>query len=118
HFQSKTALQLQILEHARERFVRLVVEPALKAPRGEPRVRAIFERWMGWPAAAGLEGGCFFVAAATELDDRPGPARDVLVQQQRDWLEMIANVVRTAVAEGHFQKSVDPEQVAFEMYGI
>src|SRR2546425_8386887 len=28
-----------------------------------------------------------FVAAATELDDRPGPARDFVVRSQRDWLE-------------------------------
>jgi Tetracyclin repressor-like, C-terminal domain len=65
-----------------------------------------------------MAGGCFFVAAATELDDRPGPARDVLVRQQKDWLDVIANVTRTAVAEKHFKKDVDPEQFAFELYGI
>jgi hypothetical protein len=31
---------------------------------------------------------------------------------------VIANVVRTAIAVGHFRRGVDPELVAFELYGI
>jgi len=118
HFRSKEALEVSLLEHAAARFVEHVIKPALAAPRGEPRVREVFRRWMEWPEASRMAGGCFFVAAATELDDRPGPARDVLVRQQKDWLELIANVARTAIAEKHFQKRVDPEQFAFELYGI
>jgi len=118
HFRSMEALQVKVLEHAAERFVAVVIKPALAAPRGEPRVRAVFERWRGWLKENDAHGGCFFVAAATELDDRPGPARDVLVRQQKDWLEVLANVARTAVNEGHFLKNVDPEQFAQELFGI
>src|SRR4029434_3582569 len=50
HFQSQESLQLQLLDHTRARFVDLVVRPALAAPRGEPRVRELFRRWL--PAAA------------------------------------------------------------------
>lgn len=118
HFKSKEALQVQVLEHAAERFVDAVVKPALKEPRGEPRLRALFERFIAWPLRQDLPGGCPFVAATAELDDRPGPARDLLVRQQRDWLETIATVAKTAVTEGHFRWDVDPEQVAYEMHGI
>jgi AcrR family transcriptional regulator len=118
HFRSKEALQAQLIEHAAAQFSEKVVLPALKAPRGEPRVRAVFEHWLRWPKVSDLPGGCFFIAASTELDDRPGPARDALVRHQKDWLDVMANVVRTAVHEGHFRESVDPEQVAFEVYGI
>jgi AcrR family transcriptional regulator len=117
HFKSKEALQLQVLEFGIERFVDTVVKPALAAPRGERRVRALFERWIEWPKSSGL-AGCMFVALATELDDRPGPVRERLVQSQRDWLDVIANCVRTAVVEGDFRKQVDPEQFAHELYGI
>ena len=65
-----------------------------------------------------MRGGCLFVQAAAELDDRPGPARDVLVQQQRDWLDTIATVVRTGVSEGELREGTDCEQLAFELYGI
>ena len=81
-------------------------------------MRAIFEHWLAWAEAAVLEGGCLFVAAATELDDLEGPARDELVRQQRDWLELIANVARTGVAEGDFRPELDGEQIAHDLYGV
>jgi AcrR family transcriptional regulator len=118
HFQSKEALQLQTLRHAAELFVESVVRPALKAPRGEPRLRALFERWLTWAEADVLQGGCLFVAAATELDDLDGPVRDELVRQQRDWLELMANVARTGIGEGHFPKELDAEQVAYDLNGV
>ena len=117
HFKSKEALQLQVLEFAIERFVDTVIRPALAAPRGEKRVRALFERWMEWPRSSGL-AGCMFVALATELDDQPGPVRDRLVQSQKDWLEVIATSVRTGIAEGDFRADVDADQFAHELYGI
>ncbi|HSN91372.1 MAG TPA: TetR/AcrR family transcriptional regulator [Anaeromyxobacteraceae bacterium] len=117
HFGSKEGLQIKVLEHAAARFTEVVIRPALAAPRGEPRLRALFERWRRWPKESGMPGGCFFVQAAVELDDRPGPARDLLVRQQKDWLDVIATVIRTALAEGHFRKDVEPEQLAFEVYG-
>ena len=118
HFQSKEALQVQVLRHAADKFVGAVLRPALKAPRGEARVRQLFERWLEWPQVVPQPGGCIFVAAATELDDKPGPARDVLVELQRDWLEVLANAARTAVAVGDFHRSADPEQFAQDLYGI
>ena len=43
HFRSKEQLQLQVLEDARQRFVDIVIAPALKKPRGEARIRTMFE---------------------------------------------------------------------------
>lgn len=118
HFRSKEALEVQVLEHVAARFVDVVVKPALRAPRGEPRLRALFTRLLDWPVRSDLPGGCPIIAAASELDDRPGPARDLLVNQQKDWLDTLSNLARTAVAEGHFHKGLDAEQFAFELYGI
>jgi AcrR family transcriptional regulator len=118
HFHSKEALQVQVLQHTAELFVDRVVRPALKAPRGEARVTALFERWLDWAQADPLGGGCLFVAAATELDDLDGPARDELVRQQRDWLELIASVARTAVAEGELREDLDAEQLAHDLNGV
>lgn len=118
HFKSKEVLQVSVLEAAAARFVADVVRPALKVARGEPRFRALFDNLLAWPTRDDLPGGCPITAAVCELDDRPGPAREVLVRQQRDWLDTIATVVRTAIAEGHFRADVDAEQVAFEVWGI
>lgn len=116
HFQSKEQLQLQTLERARAKFVDVVVRPALAAERGETRLRTLFDRWLTWSATA-LEGGCIFTAAAAELDDQPGPLRDALVRNQRDWLELVATVAGTAVSEGQFRADLDLAQFAFQAHG-
>jgi AcrR family transcriptional regulator len=118
HFKSREALQVAVLEDAAERFRRTVVEPAYRARRGEGRVRALFERWLTWSEAQFQPGGCVFIASANDLDDRPGPVRDVLVRSQRDWLAALAQSVRAAVEEKHFKAAVGPEQFAFEMYAL
>lgn len=118
HFGSKEDLQLQVLELAVERFVETVVRPGLTAPRGEPRLRALFERWMSWPETSNLPGGCVFIATANELDDRPGTLRDRLVETQRDWLAVLARAARIAQEEGHFRPDLDADQFAYEMYAV
>lgn len=118
HFQSKEALQVQTLQFAAQLFVDRVIRVGLKSPRGEPRLRALFGRWLEWAEAGTTHSGCLFVSAATELDDRDGPVREELVRQQRDWLELIASLVTAAVKEGHFRPGLDAEQFAHDMHGV
>jgi len=118
HFASKEALQLDVLAAAAEKFMEIVVRPAFSASRGEPRVRALFGRWMLWERDESLPGGCVFMHAIAELDDRPGPARDALVAWQRQWLEALARAARIAVETGHFRADLDPELFAFQQYGV
>lgn len=118
HFQSKEALQLQVLDYGAARFVERVVRPALAEPRGEPRVRALFEHWLEWTQSSPLPGGCVFVQAAVELDDRPGPVRDRLVGFQRQWLDVLATTLRKGIAAGAFHDAADPEQFAHDVYGV
>ncbi len=115
HFGSKESLQLQVLAYSTERFTDEVIRPALKAPRGEPRLRDLFERWLEWDSA---EGGCPLVAASFELDDQPGPARDLLVRSQRDWADTIAMVFTGGITEGHFRSDADPRQFAQDVQGV
>jgi AcrR family transcriptional regulator len=118
HFRSKEALQIAVLEMAAERFRQTVVVHALRKPRGEPRIRELFERWLSWGEACSLDGGCIFVAASAELDDRPGPVREALVQTQRDLQATLAHAARIAIDEHHFRPDVDPEEFAFELYAL
>lgn len=118
HFQSKEALQIDVLNHAAQRFSDIVVSPALQEPRGAPRMRALFEGWLQWESDIALPGGCIFVAATTELDDRPGPVRDRLVELQRDWINVLRISVRKGIEAGLFRADLDAEQFAQDMYGI
>src|SRR3954469_13559424 len=74
HFKSKEALQLETLERARERFTDLVVRPTLAAPRGEARVRALFDHWLEWETQA-LKGGWLFVTGSAAVGRQPGGTR-------------------------------------------
>lgn len=119
HFKSKEALQIEVLEHARADFVQRVVGPAFATARGLPRLRAMFEGWMAWGLErVNREGGCVFLQAAAEYDDRPGDVRDCLVACQRDWAEALERAARLAVEEGHLAAGTDPGQFAFEVYGL
>ena len=119
HFSSKEGLQVALLEEATQRFVAQVIAPALRAARGRPRVEALFERWLRWGTQRDqLPGGCIFYAAGSELDDRPGAARDRLVAAQRDLQETLAQAVRIAKSEGHFRRDLDESQFVFEVFGI
>src|SRR3954470_3654513 len=84
HFGSKDELQLQVLHAAVAKFNETVVRPALAAPRGEPRIRAFFEHWLAWADNPEMPGGCIFVTASVELDDRPGPQRDFFAKAYGD----------------------------------
>jgi AcrR family transcriptional regulator len=115
HFGSKEALEVAVVEEASRQFIQDVMVPALRKPRGEPRVRALFENWMKWGARP---GGCFFVGVSSELDDRPGPQRDALVRDLKDWIDELAKAARIAVSEGHFRDDLDADLFAFELYSI
>jgi AcrR family transcriptional regulator len=117
HFRSKEALQLAVLDEARADFVATVVRPALVTPRGIPRLRVLFEHWENW-GRVGRPGCCLFVKAANEFDQQEGVVRDELVQAHRDLQDTIAQIARSAIAEGHFRADVDPEQIATDLYGI
>lgn len=118
HFQSKESLQIEVLNHAARRFSDSVVRPALHEPRGVPRMRALLERWLAWERDVALPGGCVFVAATAELDDRPGPVRDRLVELQREWINVLATSFGKGIEAGAFRAGADPEQFAQDMYGI
>jgi AcrR family transcriptional regulator len=115
HFQSKEKLQLEILEYAAAEFTELVFVPALKKPRGIPRIRALFDHWLAW---GGKAGGCPFIHAAVEFDDQPGPVRDQLVATQAQLIDALRKSAQIAKDDGQFQKNLDTEQFAYEFHAI
>ena len=117
HFGSREDLQLATLDYGGELFIRDVLLPALKEKRGLARLRAIFANWSEWVRHED-DGGCLFLAAASEYDDRPGPIRDRVIQQEADWREQLARAVQLAVDAGELAADTDPAQMAFEIYAI
>ena len=116
HFKSKEGLQLAVIDHVAEVFLQAVIRPALKAPRGRARLQALADSWLRWLADNEFGGGCFFVAASVEFQGRPGVVRTRLANHQRDWLELVENVARTAIAEGTLPADTELGRFAYEFH--
>ena len=116
HFGSREDLQLAVLELGGRRFMDNVLVPALKAPRGLPRLRAVVERWCDW--AHRFERGCVLLSAVSEYDGRDGVLHDAVVRQQAGWRGELEKAIGQAIAEGHLAAGTDAAQLAFEIYAF
>jgi AcrR family transcriptional regulator len=116
HFGSREDLQLAVLDSAGRRFFDGVLVPALRAPRGLPRLRAIVHNWFDWVRQT--SGGCVLLGSVTEYDDRPGALRDRVLEHNQRWRAELARAVGLAVDSGELASSTDPGQVVFELYAI
>lgn len=111
HFGSKEELQVATVRAAAEHFIREVVQPASREPEGAPRLRALRDAYIGYLEQRALPGGCFWGAASSEFDGRPGPVRDAVRRAVEAWL---GELERQAAAAG----VEDPRQLAFELYAL
>ncbi len=118
HFQSKENLQLAVLDFTAEEFAQKVVGPAIRRPRGEPRLLTLFDNWLKWALSEAQPGGCLFVAASTEFDDHPGPVQQKIRELQQRWFDVTVRAAAIAVEAGHFAEDTDPHQFAFELHSI
>lgn len=119
HFGGKDQLQLEVLKQATERFVDVVMRPAFRAARGEPRLKEMFKNWLEHlNDEMSLPGGSILIAASVELDDRPGVLRDFVQKAQKDLISNVERAAKLAVDEGHFRKDLDVEQFAWSMYSF
>ena len=109
HFGSKQELQLATVAAAAERFRTAVIEPAMSAPDGAPRLRAMGERYLDHLDL--YSGGCFWGATSAEYDDRPGPVRDAIAAALDGWTEELERQAAIAGVE-------DPERFAFELFAV
>ena len=118
HFGSKRELQLATIEVARETFVAEVLRPALGAPKGIQRLLAACEEFLSHVERRVFPGGCFFSAAAADVGTRPGPVRDSIAAQQREWLALLERLAREAEELGELDPGADPAQLAFELQAL
>lgn len=114
HFGSKEDLQLATIDTARSRFIAEVIRPAMEAEVGLPRLWKLCDQWLGYVQGGVCSGGCFFAAAASEFDSRPGQVRDRIAEIMKEWLGMLRKAIVESQEAGQMSKDVDPVQLAFE----
>jgi AcrR family transcriptional regulator len=117
HFGSREELQISVVREYNAKFEEEVFYPALAEPRGLPRLRALFERWVK-RVSVEIDSGCIYISGAVEFDDRPGPVRDALASMVRAWHGALERAIRIAVEEGHLKADTDALQLLFELHGL
>jgi AcrR family transcriptional regulator len=117
HFGSREELQISVIREYHARFEDEVFFPAIAEPRGLPRLRALFERWVR-RVSVELDSGCIYISGAVEFDDRPGPVRDALASMIRAWHDALERAIRLAVQAGDLRADTDTEQMLFEIHGL
>lgn len=117
HFGSKEELQIATLDEAIRRFKEVTMLPALSAPRGLQRLTAMCDNWLTWTSRCDL-AGCPMMTAITEFDDKPGAVRDALLQHMQGMHDSLVKSIQMTIDTGEFAADTDPEQLAFELFGI
>jgi len=117
HFGSREELQISVVREYHAKFEDEVFRPAMSAPRGLPRLRALFDRWVR-RVSVEIDSGCIYISGAVEFDDRPGPVRDALVTMVQTWQHALERAIRVAVDEGHLRADTDAAQLLFEIHGL
>ena len=65
-----------------------------------------------------LPGGCFFAAAAAELGGRPGPLRERVAANQKDWISVLTAAANEAVARNELRGDTDVATLVFELNAL
>ena len=115
HFGSKQELQLATIDAAEEVFHADVIDPAMQADDGLPRVKALCDGFLSHVERGVFPGGCFFSSVAAELNTRPGPVRDQIAAFLSEWIGDIASSLGTAQRQGELDADVSIDQLAFEL---
>ncbi|GAA1611475.1 TetR/AcrR family transcriptional regulator [Kribbella sancticallisti] len=115
-FGTKERLQLAIVAHAVDVFQREVLAPSEDSSGGLARLRAVMAAWIDYLVT--FDGGCLFVASASELDGRPGQAREAIVEAVVAGEKLLLRQADLAVRLGELWDSADVEQVVFELHAV
>lgn len=91
HFDSKEAMQVSVVEHVMAHFTAHTWTPVADLPTPRERLARIFELWLDWEDLVWTESGCPIIALSVELDDQPGPPRDLLQKSLRQWRRTLIN---------------------------
>lgn len=118
HFQSKEQMQLDILKYAEEKFLEIVIKPTELETQPLEKFKKLQELWPNWFDRTDfkIRGGCIFIMAIMEYDDRPGVVRDALLDQQNRLVKYIEKIAKVCVKNSDFNEQTNTSQFAFEYY--
>jgi AcrR family transcriptional regulator len=118
HFRSKEEVQIGLLRYMAQFARAHVVQPAMSAGEGLPRLKALVHNWFGWAHRAGLPGGCPVASGLFEFDDVEGAVRNQILAMESEWRGLLTQLVRESIAHRHLRQDLDVDQFVWELCGI
>lgn len=109
HFKNRDELLKAVIEHAAQDFIGAVLLPSVKSPRGLPRLRKIFKRWVDYYQPGKRR---IFI-----YNGGSGLVRELLRDVHTRWSGEVERAIQQAQEEGHLSSEVSAQQLTFELYG-
>lgn len=116
HFGSREELQLTVLDWTAARFGEAVMGPALRQPRGQPRLRALMHGWFDWICAN--PDGCVMLGVSGEYDGRPGPLQERVVSWLGLWRAQLGKAIALCIETGELRADTDANLLAFQLLAL
>jgi AcrR family transcriptional regulator len=118
HFGSREDLQVEVVREYHHRFEQEVFFPAIREPRGLPRLKALVGRWME-KRIQEVTTGCIYISGAVVIFDRASSAvREQLEYSVTTWRSTLIRAISQAKEEGHLRADTDPRLMLFELYSL
>jgi AcrR family transcriptional regulator len=119
HFGSKQELEHSVVERASLLFFDLVVLPIDdKGLVGIERVWGLCDSWLDFVEKERLPGGYFFIGAYFRCAGQSGPVPRQIKRVVHDWRDALWDAVNQARRRDELHRTVDAEQVAYELNSI
>lgn len=115
HFKSKEKLQIMVLDYAADNFVTKVIKPALTQKRGLPRLKSMMQNWLTW-SDSNFDGGCPFLSAIVEFDDRPGKIKAHVKKLQSTMISSFERAIEQAKEENQIKNEQSSKELAYRVY--
>ncbi|MGF1751168.1 MULTISPECIES: TetR/AcrR family transcriptional regulator [Vibrio] len=115
HFNSKTNLQVAVVEYAEVTFQARVIGPvrACEYQHIRLKINHLIDNWISWNQS--FQGSCMFIDAwrDSQQDDLQSALRSTIHR----WINYLTIQIEKGMASGEFKADLDPKQATFELYG-
>ncbi|MCL9776918.1 TetR/AcrR family transcriptional regulator [Vibrio methylphosphonaticus] len=115
HFNSKTNLQVAVVEYADVTFQQRVIGPvrAREYQQAHMKINHLIENWMSWNQS--FQGSCMFIDAwrDSQQDELQAALRSTIYR----WINYLTIQIEKGMVSGEFKADLDPRQATFELYG-
>ncbi len=115
HFNSKTNLQIAVVEQANRVFLQRVIAPVRVENYAsyQDKISRLLENWMTWNHS--FQGSCMFLDAWKDSQD--DELQIALKQAVKQWITYLTIQIEKGIEIGEFHSNLDAKQAAFELYG-